>query len=99
MKEVFIKYNPYTLKTDFQINGNPLSENSRIRELIGEELHMQEWIDKLPEHLIQEFNDNEYKITFHGTKLDYDYLIDVLALSHKQGLINANVEHIYVKKN
>lgn len=98
MKEVFIKYNPYTLKTDFQINGNPLSENSRIRELIGEELHMQEWIDKLPEHLIQEFNDNEYKITFHGTKLDYDDLIEVLTLAHKQGLINATVEHISAKE-
>ena len=33
--------------------GNPLSESSRIRELIGEELYIQEWRDKLPEYLIQ----------------------------------------------
>lgn len=69
-KNVFIKYNPYKLETEVTVNGKPVAPNSRLHPKDGTRL--QEWVDDLPQALVDELNTKEIEITFHGTRLDYE---------------------------
>lgn len=77
MKKVFIEYNPYTLKTKFTVDGKQLAGNSKIAESIKPDSRLQEWVEKLPQALVDEFNDSNFQITFHGTVSDYEDLSEV----------------------
>lgn len=77
MKKVFIEYNPYTLKTKFTVDGKQLAGNSKIAESIKSDSRLQEWVEKLPQALVDEFNDSNFQITFHGTVSDYEDLSEV----------------------
>ena len=77
MKKVFIEYNPYTLKTKFTVDGKQLAGNSKIAESIKPDSRLQEWVEKLPQALVDEFNDSNFQITFHGTVSDYEDLNEV----------------------
>lgn len=90
MKKVYIKYNPYILKTDVKIDGNELKQNSNIREWSEEGNRLQEWIEKLPKELESEMNDTDFTIEFHGTNLDYD---DVVGVFENKDLIGSNVRY------
>ena len=79
MKNVFIKYNPYKLETTLTVNNRLLKQNSRIAEQIDKGSRLQEWIEDLPRFLVDEFNDNNFDIKFHGTAADYDDLMDVFS--------------------
>ena len=63
----FIKYNPYRLQTEVTIDGSPVKQNSKFN--VGEK-RLQEWINKLPEYVREEFNTRDVEIVFYGTKLD-----------------------------
>ena len=69
MKTIYIKYNPYKVETEIRIDDELVKENSQLN-VKGKRL--QEWVEKLPEILVEECNDSEYKIIFHGTALDFD---------------------------
>lgn len=73
-KEIFIKYNPYRLQTEVTIDGDPVKQNSKFN--VGEK-RLQEWIDKLPEYVREEFNTRDVEIVFYGTKLDYEDLKEI----------------------
>lgn len=73
-KEIFIKYNPYRLQTEVTIDGSPVKQNSKFN--VGEK-RLQEWIDKLPEYVREEFNTRDVEIVFYGTKLDYEDLKEI----------------------
>ncbi len=77
MKKVFIEYNPYTLKTKFTVDGKQLAGNSKIAESIKPDSRLQEWVEKLPQALVDEFNDSNFQISFHGTVSDYEDLNEV----------------------
>lgn len=103
MKGIFIKYNPFILKTeiwftdsDFQ-PSHPDDVDSVIEEiknsgaLISEKFddndftqackdgsHLQEWVYKLPEFLINTLNTNKFCVVFHGTNEDFNDLNEVL---------------------
>ncbi len=77
MKKVFIEYNPYTLKTKFTVDGKQLAGNSKIAESIRPDSRLQEWVEKLPQALVDEFNDSNFQISFHGTVSDYEDLNEV----------------------
>ena len=77
MKKVFIEYNPYTLKTKFTVDGKQLAGNSKIAESIKPDSRLQEWVEKLPQALVDEFNDSNFQISFHGTVSDYEDLSEV----------------------
>ncbi|GHV82436.1 hypothetical protein AGMMS49991_09940 [Spirochaetia bacterium] len=74
MKEVFIKYNPYKLKTEITIDGKTPKDNSALNV---KEKHLQEWIEDLPRILREEENDNQFKLTFHGTIPDYEDVVSI----------------------
>lgn len=66
MKKVFIKYNPYNLITEITVDGKILAQNSRLGERIIPGARLQEWVEELPDILIDEYNDKEFDVTFHG---------------------------------
>ena len=77
MKKVFIKYNPYKLETEVTVDGKKLAQNSKLGEKIVPGTRLQEWIEELPRILIDEYNDEEFDVVFHGTLLDYEDLTEV----------------------
>lgn len=78
MKKVFIKYNPYKLETEINIDGKKLAQNSILGERTVDGSRLQEWVEDLPRILIDEYNDTEFEVEFHGTLLDYEDLTAVL---------------------
>lgn len=94
MRKIYIKYNPYRLETSVTIDGAVPKQNSRMN--FGDR-RLQEWIEELPDILFEECSSRNFKITFHGTVLDYE---DVEAMAHeakKKGL-NIELEHIPAKE-
>ena len=75
MKNIKIKYNPYYLKTDITIDGEKPKLNSSLN-VNG--FYLQEWIEKLPDIIIEEFRDNEAVIEFTGTEADFEDIQAVL---------------------
>ena len=75
MKTIYIKYNPYKVETEIKIDDELVKENSQLN-VKGKRL--QEWVENLPEILVEECNDSEYKIIFHGTALDFDDVQEVI---------------------
>ena len=98
MKKIFIKYNPYSLETEFTIDGQPLPENSRIGELACSGSRLQDWVEDLPSILIEECNDNDFDITFHGTSADYEDLAEVLTQAHQRKELEASLQRIAAKE-
>lgn len=72
MKKVFIKYNPYKLTTEIMVDGKMPKDNSPLREKLTDGSRLQEWVEELPDLLSNEYNVNEFEVTFNGTRLDYE---------------------------
>ena len=93
MKKVFIRYNPYKLVTDVTVDGKELAQNSKLREKSVDETRLQEWVEELPRILIEEYNDTEFEVEFHGTLLDYEDLASVFNDSQNCGELIAEYKH------
>lgn len=72
MKKVTIKYNPYLITTEFTIDGKSPKPDSSLN--VGN-ARLQEWADRLPGWLAQEFNDKKFEIHFTGTSTDFSDLL------------------------
>lgn len=94
MRKIFIKHNPYRLETEIKIDGKPLKKDSKLN---FEKLRLQEWIDELPELLLNECAEKEYEILFHGTILDYEDVVAMAEEAKAKG-IAIKVEHIPAKE-
>lgn len=71
MKEIFMKYNPFTLDTEIEVDGDNYSEKDNFS--FNKKKRLQEWIDNFIKELDDELNYNgSYYIKFNGTKLDYE---------------------------
>ena len=55
--------------TEVTIDGQPPKANSQLN--VGN-LRLQDWVDRLPEILCNEYRDNNFEITFIGTQADYE---------------------------
>lgn len=95
MKKVFIKYNPYKLETELTVDGKKLAQNSQIGERILPGSRLQEWVEDLPKILIDEYNDTDFDIVFHGTLLDYEDLTEVFT---QHGELTAKLDRIPAKE-
>jgi len=89
MKKVFIKYNPYKLETEVTVDGKKLAQNSKLGEKIVPGTRLQEWIEELPRILIDEYNDEEFDVVFHGTLLDYEDLTEVFNKAYENGKLKS----------
>lgn len=98
MKKVFIKYNPYKLETEITVDGKRLADNSILGEKAAPGSRLQEWVEELPKILIDEYNDVDFDITFHGTLLDYEDLTEVFTQAYEAGSLTAKLERIPAKE-
>lgn len=89
MKEVFIKYNPFTLETEVIVNGKNLNEGSNSSFNKRQRLQEYNLIEKLDGEL--NFN-GDYHIKFHGTGLDYEDIKEYVKEKSKNR--NIQLEHI-----
>ena len=92
MKKVFIKYNPYMIETTITVDGKRLADNSTLGERSANGSRLQEWVEDLPRLLIDEYNDNDFDILFHGTLLDYDDLAEVFIKANKENKLTAKLD-------
>lgn len=97
MKKVFLKYNPYKLETEITVDGKHLADNSKLGELIVD-ARLQDWVEDLPGILMEEYNDRNFEIVFHGTLLDYEDLTGVFTDAYHKGLLTATLDRIPAKE-
>ena len=71
MKNVKIKYNPFTKTTDVIVDGKKPKGNSSLH--FGEK-RLQEWAGELPAILVNEYQDRNFAIEFTGTLADFEDL-------------------------
>lgn len=98
MKKVFIKYNPYNLETEITVDGKKLAQNSQIGERILPGSRLQEWVEDLPRILIDEYNDTDFEVVFHGTLLDFEDLTEVFTQAFEHGELTAKLDRIPAKE-
>ena len=84
MLEIYLKYNPYKIESEIQVNGEPIKDSSALN--YGDH-RLQEWVDRLPKDLVIEFRTGEFNITFYGTQLDYDDLCSALETANQNGVV------------
>jgi GTPase Era involved in 16S rRNA processing len=92
MKKVFIRYNPYKLETEITVDGKKLAQNSKLGERTASGTRLQEWVEELPRILIDEYNDTDFEVTFHGTLLDYEDLTAVFTEAYERHELTAKLE-------
>lgn len=98
MKKVFIKYNPYKLETEITVDDKKLAQNSKLGEKIVPGSRLQDWVEELPQILINEYNDTDFDITFHGTLLDFEDLTEVFTLAYERGELTAKLDRKLAKE-
>ena len=84
MLDVVIKYNPYKVISNITVNGEAPKENSKIKHFLKQRFQM--WVDQIPALLAEEYNDDEFNVTFYGTELDYQDLLFALKAEEKNGI-------------
>lgn len=94
MQKIFIKYNPYQVKTEILIDDNEPKKNSKLH--FGDR-RLQEWVDDLPDILFEECSTRQFEITFYGTIPDYEDIVS-MAEEAKNKNIDIQVEHIPAKE-
>ena len=87
MKTISIKYNPYKVTTEILVDGVKPKPNSSL-QVNGKRL--QEWVDSLPNILLDEYRDANVKVEFKG--MDSDYQDIVAAFDTNKDKINATFE-------
>lgn len=98
MKKVFIKYNPYNLETEMTVDGKKLAQNSKIGERIVTGTRLQEWVEDLPQILIDEYNDTDFDVVFHGTLMDFEDLTEVFTQAFNKSMLTAKLDRIPAKE-
>ena len=82
MKKITIKYNPYLVQTQIRIDGQKPKGNSSL--IIRDGMRLQEWIERLPEILLNECRESNFQLDFTGTKADYyDIISSIEAVGKK----------------
>lgn len=82
MLDVIIKYNPYKVMSTITVNGEVPKHNSKLKQFLNQRFQM--WVDKIPTLLSEEYNDDEFKLTFYGTELDYQDLLTSIEAAEKK---------------
>ena len=89
-----MKYNPFTLDTEIEVDGDNYSEKDNFS--FNKKKRLQEWIDNFIKELDDELNYNgSYYIKFHGTKLDYEDINEAIKKLENREI---QLEHIKTKE-
>lgn len=81
MKKVKIVYNPFLLTTVITVDGKKPGKNS---SLDFQKQRLQEWAEKLPKILLEEYRDKNISIDFTGTLDDFADLKEILRANECQ---------------
>ena len=96
MTQILVKYNPYKVETNIMIDGEEIKEDSYLSKYKNERLQV--WVEDLIPQLINQLNENNFKLIFNGTKLDYDDVLYYCNYYNQNGYnyedINITLEHI-----
>ena len=84
MLDVVIKYNPYKVTSTITVNGEGPKQNSKLKQFLNQRFQM--WVDQIPTLLAEEYNDDEFRLTFYGTELDYQDLLAAIKATEKNGI-------------
>lgn len=76
MKKVTIKYNPYLISTEITVDGQKPKPNSALN--VGKK-RLQEWVELLPQNLLDEYRDSNIELEFTGNASDYEDLKSAFA--------------------
>lgn len=86
MAQVNVKYNPYRLRTEIEINGREVEKDSTLYKLVKGK-RLQEWISKFPKMLVEELNSIDFDIRFCGMDLDWDDFCDAFKHAEESKVI------------
>ena len=86
MAQVEIKYNPYKMETDINVNGKDISNDSILYKVVRGK-RLQEWIGQFPQMLVDELNTVDFDIKFYGMALDWDDFEDAFNQAKEKGKI------------
>lgn len=86
MAQLYVKYNPYRMETQIEVNGKSISEDSILYKVVKGK-RLQEWIGKFPQMLVDELNTVDFDIEFYGMALDWDDFEDVLNQAKELSII------------
>lgn len=102
MTNVYIKYNPYRIETEFKINNNLVSPNSTLATQCKKRL--QYWLERnnnnwdgIVEELRKVTNDNELKIVFEGRTIDFEDL--KLTINKNKKDLKITLKHVEIKND
>jgi GTPase SAR1 family protein len=102
MTNIYIKYNPYTVKTEFKINNELLRQDSRLMK--QSEKRLQYWLEEneynwkgIVEELHKASNSDELNITFEGRKIDFEDL--QLTVNKNKKNFKIELKHIETKND
>lgn len=99
MLNVDLTYNPYFVTTEITIDGEVVSENSRLAELCKNE-RIQNWIDKFLPALYDEKREKQVSFKFRGTELDADDVRNAIELFNENHPgYNFVLEEVISKQN
>lgn len=71
MAQIFVKYNPYLLRTLIEVNGKEIEADSSLQKYVKGK-RLQEWVGNFPQELRNEFNTLDFDVEFYGMELDWD---------------------------
>lgn len=84
MNSIYIAHNPFTVHTEFLVNGMQPAEGCKLTSY--RESRLQQWIEKLFDELRTLFNgDEHYDITFKGVESDFLDLEEVALKAKEAG--------------
>lgn len=84
MQSVILEHNPYKVLSTIKVNGEDPKKDSKLVQYLKQRFQL--WVDKIPALLAEEYNDDEFELTFHGTDLDYQDLLVATRDAEKNGL-------------
>ncbi|MDY4575290.1 MAG: hypothetical protein SPD90_09555 [Intestinibacter sp.] len=98
MINVLLCYNSYEVETSVSIDGKELGEDSYFSKYKNEKI--ENWVQNLIPKIINQINESEFKLTFAGTKEDYESILHYCNYYNSKGYdgekVNVLTEHIYV---
>lgn len=88
MVQIYVKYNPYRMETQVQINGNLIATDSTLYK-ITKGKRLQEWIGDFPQKLVEELNTVDFDVYFHGMSMDWDDVEEAFHQALEKGIIKS----------
>ncbi len=86
MAQIYVKYNPYKMETQIEVNGHEIEKDSQLYK-VTKGKRLQEWIGKFPKMLVDELNEVSFEIKFYGTVLDWDDFEDVFQRAEGENVL------------